>query len=259
MQKQVKVVLQQVTDVVRTWPGIEAITYIPSEDDVLDPYFFIRFDVYTRNGLPDSEKRMQDLHFAGGFETAPFHKKDRFLVHDIPVRLDYKKVVNLPDPDDPATAAAFISREEGTYPMFRISESIPLYEKSDWFINFQESLRSINQDVWKLLQEHCLRRMEHHLSDFGAAVHRNDQIFQKTALAGFIRGLCSSLFAINNKFEPSGRGIQRYLFQLSELPEGFEGRFEVLLENNQKPERVLEIADILTKSILQLAEAHKIY
>ncbi|MFW5801569.1 MAG: hypothetical protein ACOCVC_06025 [Spirochaeta sp.] len=256
--KQVKTTLELVTNAVKTWQGVEAITYIPSEDDIFDPYFFIRFDVYTRNGIPNEEERLQAYHFAGGFEGSPFHRKDRFLVHDVPVRVDYKAVTEIPNPGDPDDIVGFLSREEGTYPMFRISESQTLYSISDWFAQLHRSIMSIDEMVWNTLQNYFLLRMEHHLSDFAAAVYRNDPVFQTTALSGFIRGMASTLFAVNRRFEPSSRGIQRYLFQLSELPEGFEGRFQVLLEQDLSPERQLEIADILTKGILHLAEAHSI-
>lgn len=258
MKKLVQEILEMVPKAVQSWPGIEAITYIPSEDDILDPYFFIRFDVYTRESIPGEDQRIQDFHFAGGFESSPLHHKDRFLVHNIPVRVDYKPVSRLPDPGDKDAVAGFISREEGTYPMFRIAESNVLFAASDWFDELQRGLMTINEDVWSTLQEFFLLRMEHHLADFGAAVYRNDPIFQRTALAGFIRGVSSSLFAINRRFEPSARGIQRYLYGLAEIPEGFEGRFHVLLELGTAPERQFEIADMLTRGIFQLAEAHRI-
>ncbi|AFG37420.1 hypothetical protein [Spirochaeta africana] len=259
MQKQVKTTLEMVTAAVRSWDGIEAITYIPSEDDIFDPYFFIRFDVYTRNGIPPEETRLQAFHFAGGFESSPFHQKDRFLVNDLPVRVDYKTVGEIPASDNTDAVTRFLSREEGTYPMFRIAESHILYSNGDWFSRLQHSLSHINESVWNVLQDFFLLRMEHHLSDFGAAVYRNDPIFQKTALAGFIRGMASTLFAINRRFEPSSRGLHRQLYQLADLPEGFEGRFQVLLENDLSPEQQLEIADMITKGILHLTEARAIH
>ena len=256
MNKHDKHILQLVHTTVGAWAGIEAVTYIPSEDDILDPYFFVRFDVYTRGVIPDEEQRLQAFHYAGGFETSPFHRKDRFLVDDIPVRVDYKNVDTLPDPQDPLAISRFLSREEGTYPMFRIVESFVLQKESDWFPQLQHNLKSIDPSVWHHLQEFFLLRMEHHLADFGAAVYRNDMVFQRTALAGFIRGLASTLFAINRRFEPSARGIQKYLFQLAVLPEGFEGRFNALLESGVSPSRQFEIADLLTKSTLHLADAY---
>ena len=258
MQKRVQSAIEKVTEAIRPWKDLEAITYIPSEDDILDPYFFIRFDVYTRGELPDEEQRLQRFHFAGGFETSPFHRKDRFLVDGIPVRVDYKEVSPLPDPDDPDTIVRYLSREEGTYPMFRIAESKVLYAASGWFYDLQESLFSIGEQTWNTLVEYFLRRIEHQLADLGAAVYRDDVIFRKTALAGFIRGLSSALFAINRRFEPSGRGIQRTIYQLADLPEGFESRFQVMLESDAAPERQFKLAEMLTRGTLHLAQAYSI-
>ncbi|THB66391.1 MAG: DUF4037 domain-containing protein, partial [Spirochaetaceae bacterium] len=226
--------------------------------DILDPYFFMRFDVYANGQLPSADMRIQSFHFAGGFESSPFHNKDRFLVQDIPVRVDYKGVAELPQPDQPDSLVRFISREEGTYPMFRIAESQLIYSTSDWFSQLQERLNNIDACVWNTLVDFFMRRVEHHLADYGAAVYRDDIIFQRIALAGFIRGLSSALFAINRRFEPSARGIMRLLFDLAELPEGFDGRFQVLLEDGQNAERRFEIADMLTRSTLNLVMAHEI-
>ncbi len=258
MQKQVQSTIDRVSSVLQSWSGVEAVTYIPGEDDVLDPYFFIRFDVYTTETIPDADARLQAFYFAGAFESSLFHNKDRFLVDNIPVRVDYKNVIDPPAANDANALIRYISREEGTYPMFRVAESVLLYSASGWFEQLQNSLLSIDGTVWNMLVEFFMRRVEHHLADFGAAVYRNDPIFQRIALAGFARGLCSALFAINRTFEPSARGILRQLYQLAELPEGFEGRFHALLESDLSSERQFEIADMLTKSTLHLVMAHSI-
>ncbi|HUV08766.1 MAG TPA: DUF4037 domain-containing protein, partial [Spirochaetia bacterium] len=72
--------------------------------------------------------------------------------------------------------------------------------------------------------------------------------------SGFCQSLCSYVFALNRKFEPTGRLLYDRIKSLKVLPDEFLGRFNSFIRPDQKlsPERKFEIAKLLAKSISML-------
>jgi hypothetical protein len=96
--------------------------------------------------------------------------------------------------------------------------------------------------------------MEHCLSDLGAASMRNDELFFHMSTANFLQSVCSVLFAVNKRFEPSFRFFSTQVKSLPVVPESFAVWFDSLLRNNSNfsYSQKYKIAELLTKSILNL-------
>lgn len=248
-----------VEDLVRTlsgWDCVDAVVLGESAlEEINDPYFFLTLDVYYHGTLPGSEAR--DEAFAGGaFETSRFQQKDRFLIRDVPVRLEYKDKTVIDDTIARMEELLGKFREIGTYMFYRIVGGKVLLKKSGWLDETHEKLRAIPESFWRALSLMFLRRMEHALSDMGAAIIRDDPYFFVVSSGVFIRSLSSCVFAVNRRFEPSDRYVRSQITDLPRLPDHFRGHFESLLREDVDlgPERKRQIAELLAKGFIGLIE-----
>ncbi len=237
------------------WEGVEAVVLgEAAEVELLDPYFAVQLEVYHRGNLPSAEERRRRLNDPAAFEAATFQAEDRFLVDDLPVRIRYRELswfdLIIKRIDDRLWAP----HDSGTWIFYQVIRGQILYQRSAWLDGLRERLQRLPESFWETLVESTRFAVERYLRDLSAAVYRNDPLFFLMACSGFVRSLCSFLFALNRRFEPTGRMLYEQVLNLPELPEGFRGRFESLLRHEQElpPERKREIAELLTRSILAL-------
>lgn len=256
MKYKIKSVTDELVKRLSLWNNVEVITCTDfAQMDIYDPYFSITLDVYYRGGtIPfrnDRKKIFSDMDF---FESSTVTLKDRFLLEDLPVRIEYKDLERIDrlvgELDNPDA----LYRERGTYIFHRIEEGIPLYEKTKWLTEIRLRLENMPDRFWEIFREVSQSRMEHYLSDIGAAVFQKDNLFYKISLAGFLDSACCTLFAINKKFEPSSKRYRELIGKLPVLPAGFMANFEVLLriDDNFTTERNREVAELLAKGIIGL-------
>lgn len=237
------------------WEGVEAIVLgEAAEVEVLDPYFAVQLEVFHRSALPSPEERRKRLGDPAAFEAASFQPEDRFLVEELPVRIRYRELAWFDQILKRIEDRLWAPHEAGTWIFYQVTRGEVLYQRSAWLDGLRERLRHLPESFWETLVDSNRFSVERYLRDLGAAVVRGDPLFYLMAAAGFIRSLCSFLFALNRRFEPSGRMLYERTLQLPELPEGFRGRFESFLRHEQglPPERKREIAELLTRSILVL-------
>jgi hypothetical protein len=93
--------------------------------------------------------------------------------------------------------------------------------------------------------------LDHYLNGIGAAVYRADNLYYQISASGFCQSLCSYVFALNKRLEPTGRLLHDHIKELEVLPDEFLGRFESFIRPDAKlpPERKFEVAKLLAKSI----------
>lgn len=227
---------------------------LESGEDIYDPYFFLSFDVYYSGELPDRERRREALGDTVAFETLEPARKDRFLLEDVPCRLEYKDESRIEATVESVREDAGVLREGGTYLFYRIMYARELYSGSDWLGSVRREAEALPESFWVRLRESYQARMEHDLGDLAAAVVRDDNLFYLISLADFIRSVCSVLFAVNRRFEPSDRMLSSVVKKLDVLPESFKGRFDSLIrqDSDLTPERKREIATLFAKSVVAL-------
>ncbi len=245
---------ERIIPVLETWDTVDAVLCLRFGGDRYDPSFFISYDVYYDEAVPPPDQRAQALPFAAGFETTLDGQKDRFLVEDVPVRLEYKSIHGI-------AAQIRAAKREGdpevvtqTYGFYRIQAGQELLSRSPWLEQTRNALRELPVTFWQHQAWFYRARMDHSLSDLSSAAYAGEELFFQISLASFLENLASLLFAINREFEPAGRALRPALQKLSILPEEFETRLEYLLDTGGQvgKNRKREIAQLIARSVLRL-------
>jgi len=255
MMQKVEKWATRVTEILSQWPSIEAVTLGEQVGkDLYDPHFFISIDAYYSGFLPAPEERFESFSFGGGFDFSPFGTKDRFLVEELPVRIEYIQKDQVTSRIQGKEGLFALLRENGTYPFYRILHSRILFSRSRWFEQIRSQLESMPASFFSSLRAFFLSRLEHHLNDLEAASIRGDTLLFLVASGNFVRALCSTAFAVNKMFEPSLRILQQEVWNLPILPEAFHARLESFLRIDPElsMQRKTEIAGLLVKSFLHL-------
>jgi hypothetical protein len=251
VNRKIQQALDAIVNVVREWDAADTLTLIKLSDDFYDPYFFISLDLYFRGEIPDVQQRSQMFDFTGGFESSGFNRKDRFLLDEIPFRIEYKDI----DRFDTIIrqSASEPLRDSGTYMFHRLRSSEVMFAKSEWIEGARRDLAQLSGDFWASARSSAQVSMEHYLGDLAAAVIREDELFFILSLAGFVKSALRTVFAVNRRFEPSPRQYRQIALQLEILPDSFQGLLESLLrQEDRSMNRKREIAELLAKRIIQL-------
>ena len=255
MKRKVERVSTTIIEILKTISGVDSILLNESaETDIVNPYFFLSIDVYCKGSFPDVKDRWKLFDEAGAFESSHVNVKDRFFMEDLPVRIEYKDkdridtIIN----DNEGNMWAF--HDNGTYMFYRLQTGRVMYKSSDWIDTVRKRLMDLPESFWGVLRESSMRSMEHYLVDLSSAALNSDNLFYIVSLSGYLKYLCSFLFVINRKFEPSRRRLADQVMELQILPENFLGRFDSLIREDPEfpPERKREVAKLLTKSLIYL-------
>src|SRR6056297_131523 len=255
MKRKVQRISSYITDQLQMIDGVATITLHESaESDINDPYFFLSLDVYYQGALPDAGRRQSLFEDTGGFETSSYSTKDRFFMEKLPVRIEYKHITRVEHLLQNVDENLWAFRETGTYMFYRLSKGSVLYEDGDWLNQIRSQLSKLPHNFWEALREAYFYSAEHYLVDLKSAVLQKDDLFYLISLSGFIKSICSFLFALNHRFEPSGRQLFQQTLALDTLPENFRGRFHSILREDPEypPERKQEIAELMTRSMINL-------
>jgi hypothetical protein len=261
MNRKVERLAASVSDVLSSWPSVECVTLGEhSEADPLDPYFAVVVDAYLSDEPPEAQARQaafaQALGQPGDFESSVSQSKDRFFIDGVPIRVEYKSsfmieelVSKLMGPD---AQSVWVFKNSGTYMFYRLLNSRSLFERGDWLMRVRRDIQNLPATFWRDLRDAFLVKMEHYLSDLGAAALSADSYFYNVSLAGFTRYVAASLFMANKRFEPSHRYTSRQLVQLKKLPEDFVGRWETLLRSDIdiSTAQKYEVAQLIARSLL---------
>ena len=255
MQQKRQQVIESVRQVLDGWREIETVSLLDFGEDIYDPYFFISLDVFYQESLPEPEERAAAFDFAELFESNLGRGKDRLLIDEIPIRLEYKRAAEVTETVNTALNHPGDLTEPGTYLFHRLYASRTLIERSDWLSKLRSALdEDLPEEFWHFQRSALQLKMEHSLSDLMAAVLMEDQLFYLVSASGFIRSLCSVLFAINRRFEPSGRFLGKKTTELSVLPESFAGLFDTFLREDPTISRQKrkEVAELLARGVISL-------
>jgi hypothetical protein len=259
MKFKTKLLVDRFSSIVSQWPGVECVSLNESAlPDTLDPYFALILDVYYRDSIPDAEERRKLYgNDPEAFETSSQAIKDRFLIGDIPVRLEYKSIgmiEELISIVDTRLESIWFIKDSGTYSFYRLSRGEIVFSRNDWIKTIRTRLENLGDEFWKIMRYAHESKMEHFLSDLGAAFMREDEFFYLISAAGFIKNACLTLFCINRCFEPSHRAYHEHVLELKELPGSFRAYFETFLRPDPAltMERKFSIAQYIARGIVSL-------
>jgi len=259
MKFKTKLLVDRFAAIISQWPGVECVSLNEAAlPDTLDPYFALIMDIYYRDSIPGPEERQglygEDLQV---FETSGQGTKDRFLVGDIPVRLEYKSVKKIEDlvtiADTKFDSLWFI-KDSGTYTFYRLSHGEIIFSRSGWILGIRKRLTSLEDEFWQIMRNAHESKMEHFLGDLGAAFMREDEFFYLISAAGFIKNACLTLFCINRCFEPSHRAYYKKVLELKTLPDSFESYLETFIRSEPEltMERKYSLAQHIARGIVAL-------
>lgn len=246
-------IIDSLTDIITTWDGVEAITSMEFlADETFDAYFFISLDIYFAKELPEFERRRSYFPEAIAFESSRAHLKDRFLLHDIPIRLEYKKVSTYFDLIRNYEQHERQYRGSGTYGLYRIENAKVHHDPLSKFAELQQAIQKPDNAFWRFLYTIFRGTTVHFLGDLSAAALRDDHYFFLFSSSGFLHNFIRLLFTINKQYECSGRQVYKDVFTLNILPENFVGRFETFLRSDGgiSLEKKAEVAELLTTSVI---------
>ncbi|MCL1958800.1 MAG: DUF4037 domain-containing protein [Spirochaetes bacterium] len=237
MKYKTKMLVERFTEILSAWKGVECITLNEAaEPDTLDPYFALILDVFCSGSIPKAEERCRLYgDDVAAFESAGINEKDRFLIGDIPIRLEFKKTKKIDELIDIACSdyeSLWFIKDSGTYGFYRLANCEIVFSRSKWIHDVRKKLENIGDPFWTEMRNSVQLKMEHFLSDLGAACFQNDKFHYLIASAGFIKNACLTLFCINKRFEPSHRAYFKQVCELPILPESFSAEFQTFLNDN---------------------------
>lgn len=244
----------RLTDIISGWKGVDCICIDRrSCDDEYDPHFALVLDVYYRRGIPPAEQREKMFGFPGAFEAAAGGRtKDRFFLEEIPIRVEYKHIPSIQQIVTKPLHSIKLLKNSGTYPLYRLLNSSIAYQASDWINQMRSFLEAYPEEAWTMLFESFSLKMEHYLSDLGAASVMDNRFFHIMSLAGFLRYAGASLFMVNHAFEPSHAEFAGRLLSLPKLPANFASVWTTITDENSEPNefRRFELARLLAREII---------
>ena len=259
MKYKTRVLVDRFSGILSKWPCVECITLNEAANqDPLDPYYALILDVFVSSPIPDTEQRQ---HIYGSdiaaFESSGQNQKDRFLIGDIPVRLEYKqiqKVEELVSIANSNVGSLWLIKDSGTYSFYRLVNGKIIFSRGSWIEEIRETLSNTSNEFWLEMRMAVQSKMEHFLSDLGAALLQEDDFHYLLASAGFIKNACLSLFCINRRFEPSHRAYTKQVLKLSILPKSFAAQLENFLgiDSGTNMERRYTLAKLIAKEIVTL-------
>jgi hypothetical protein len=259
MRHKTKLLADRFAGTLSQWPGVECVSLNEAAlPDTLDPYFALILDVFYSGSIPGAGER-HSLYGSdvAAFESSSQNIKDRFLIGGLPVRLEYKsteKIEELVSIADTRLDQLWLIKDSGTYGFYRLVRGEILFSRSRWIDRIRERLLSAGDQFWSEMRAFHQSKMEHFLSDLGAAGRQNDGFHYLIASAGFIKTACLALFCLNRRFEPSHRAYYNQVLELPVLPESFRAQLETFLriDPDMDMERRFALAKLIARGIIGL-------
>ena len=120
--------------------------------------------------------------------------------------------------------------------------------------SIRDRIKNLSDEFWHGMRIAHQSKMDHFLSDLGAALLQEDDFNYLISAAGFIKSACLTLFCVNKQFEPSHRAYYKQVLELKELPDSFRAYFETFLrtDSDTSMERKFSLAQRMAKGIIAL-------
>ncbi|MDR1586664.1 MAG: DUF4037 domain-containing protein [Treponema sp.] len=259
MKYKTKLLVDRFSKILSKWPGVECIILNEAAlSDTLDPYYALILDVFFSASIPGTEERRRLYgDDVAAFEYSAPNEKDRFLIGDIPVRIEYKftgKTEEMVSIADTNLDSLWLIKDSGTYGFYRLVNGEVVFSRNNWIAGIKKRLENLGEPFWKETRGAVQSKMEHFLLDLGAASFQHDDFHYLVSSAGFCKTACLTLFCVNHRFEPSHRAYYKQVRELPVLPDSFCAEFENFLRNDPDTtmERRFALARVIARGIIAL-------
>ena len=254
MHRRIDNAISRIVGVMKEWGSIDSVACLQPVADPYDPYFFLSFDIYHAGDVPESAERERLLGDVGAFEAASSGLKDRFFVGDIPVRLEFKSKESIDRLVAAAAGGQLLPREAGTYVFYRLVNAEISFQISSWLDDTRATLSELPDAFWEHLADRQRSAAEHLFGDLAAAAARSDELYFTVSAGRFVAVVCSLLFTVNKRFEPSGRNLAAEVSQLHALPQSLAADMDAFVSDNDRPsmERRAKLAELMLQSAFSL-------
>ncbi|MDR2493607.1 MAG: DUF4037 domain-containing protein [Spirochaetaceae bacterium] len=259
MKQKTKVLADRFVEALAARPEVECVSLNEAAlEDPLDPYFALIFDVFYNGGLEGPDvRRLWYGPDVTAFETSKQASKDRFLVGNLPARMEYKAVRDIDELvsfADTKRESLWLIRDAGTYGYYRLTQGKLLFCRTDWIQEIRRRLLGLGDCFWNEMRLAHQSSMEHLLSDLGAAFLQNDDFHYTVSSALFIKAACLTLFCVNRRFEPSHRAYYQQVVRLPVLPDSFPALLDSFLRiaPEMTRERQYSLAHLIARNIVAL-------
>jgi len=248
-------VVSRLADVLKKWDGVDTVAVVRSGDDPYDPYFFVSLDVYCSGPIPEAEARSGEFQPLQLFESSRVTRKDRFLVDEVPVRIEYKQTGRFDELISAAADGTPLFRDAGTYAFHRLQNAEVLFSRTDWVSRMRDALASLPDTFWSRLRRTQQAQAEHVYSDLSAAAAREDSLFFAVSAGRVVTSICALLFTVNRRFEPSSRHLAEEVARLKVVPDSFPANLDnfVRQENMLSMSQRRELAELMVRRVLSLS------
>lgn len=254
MTPKIQEAVNKLTRVFKGWTEVVAVAVNRYGDDRFDPYFSLSFDVYTSKEVRDLTTRELSFGDVGAFESALLTHKDRFIMDDLPVRIEYKQTGRFDELVSAAMAGECRLRDTGTYAFRRVMDAEQVFSRGSWLETLRASLSDLPERFWGELRGAQQASAEHLYADLSAAAMREDAFYYQISSGRFLLTLCSLLFAINRAFEPSPRALREEVVELERIPDSLPANLEnfVAVPSSYTLEQRAELAELMITAVLSL-------
>ncbi len=254
MTRRIRDKAERVVAVLDSWDEVVAVGLTATGEDLYDPYLTMSFDVYIGaevRGVSDREGAFGDI---GAFESSLLTRKDRFLMDELPVRLEYKRTERFDELIAAALRGECTLRDAGTYAFRRVVDAEVLLSRSGWLESMRGSLKDLPDRFWAQLRSAQQATVEHLFADLSAAAMREDDFYFVASSGSFLTQLCALLFTVNRAFEPSPRTLQSEALRLDEIPDSFPANLESFVRQDQglSMSQRQELAELMVTSVFSL-------
>ena len=246
--------VEQVRAALAGWDEVVAVGLNRHGEDVYDPYYSHSFDVYTAAELRDAALRERSFGEVTLFESSTLTTKDRFLIGEIPVRIEYKTTRRFDELSAAARNGECGLRDAGTYAFRRVTDAEVLVSRGGWIEAIRHALSQLPDPFWAALRRAQEARVEHLYADLSAAATREDAFYFMMSAGAFLAQLGALLFTINRRFEPSPRALRDEVLRLTVIPDSFPANLENFVNQRHylSMSQRRELAELMVTAVLAL-------
>ncbi len=245
---------ERVSSVLARWDEVTAVGLTTLGEDVYDPYLSLSFDVYVRRDIREAGEREGAFGDVAAFESSILTSKDRFLIGQMPIRLEYKHTGRYDDLVGAALRGECALRDAGTYAFRRVVDAKVLVSHDEWFESVRSSLTKLPDGFWGRLRHAQQATVEHLYADLSAAAMRNDAFYFVATAGSFLTQVCALLLTVNRRFEPSPRALHGEVLSLPTIPDSFRANLDNFVdqEHQLSMSQRRELAELMVTSVLSL-------